>query len=113
MATRSIARRIRYVSRPRSRSRRKGFTLPLAVLGGFAPLAINAMADYQVGGVKHLAKGICVRTTGYMFDTGKFEPKYLGQGLWPIAIGILVHKMAGKLGVNRALGQAGVPFVRI
>jgi hypothetical protein len=26
---------------------------------------------------------------------------------------LLVHKLAGKLGINRALGQAGIPFVRI
>lgn len=90
-----------------------GFTLPLAVVGGFVPLAVHAVDDYQVGGITHLGKGIAVRTTGYMVDTGKFELKYLSQGLFPILAGLVVHKVASKMGVNRALARSGVPFFRI
>jgi hypothetical protein len=93
--------------------RHKGFTLPLAVVGGFAPLAINAMQDYKVGGVAHVGRGLSVRLTGYRVDTGKFEPNFLMQGLFPILGGIIVHKIAGRLGVNRALAGAGIPFIRI
>jgi hypothetical protein len=95
------------------RRAKAGFTLPLAVVGGFAPLAVHAIDDYRVAGLPHVGKGICVRTTGYMIDTGKFEFGYLKQGLLPIVAGVLVHKLAGKLGVNRAIAAAGIPFVRI
>lgn len=97
----------------RSRGRRGGFTLPLAVVGGFVPLAVHAVDDYRVGGITHVGKGIAVRTTGYMVDTNQFEPKYLTQGLLPILAGLFVHKVASKVGVNRALARSGVPFVRI
>jgi hypothetical protein len=84
------------------------------VVGGFAPLAVHALDDFRVGGIEHVGKGIAVRTTGYMIDTGKFNFGYLKQGLLPIVAGLLVHKfIGGKLGVNRALAGAGIPFVRI
>ena len=112
MATRTVTRYRTRTVRAKRRSK-AGFTLPLAVVGGFAPLAVHALDDYQVGGLPHLGKGLAVRTTGYMIDTGKFEWSYLGQGLFPILAGLLVHKVAGKLGVNRTLARAGIPFVRI
>lgn len=95
------------------RRSRAGFTLPLAVVAGFLPLGIHAVDDYRVGGITHVGKGLTVRTTGYMVDTGKFELKYLTQGLLPILAGLVAHKVAGRLGVNRALGRARVPFLRI
>lgn len=101
------------MARKKSRRNNKSFTLPLAVVGGFMPLAVHALDDYRVAGLPHVAKGICVRTTGYMIDTGKFEFGYLMQGMGPIVAGTLVHKLAGKLGINRMIAAAGIPVVRI
>lgn len=97
----------------KSRRRGGGFTLPLAVVGGFAPLAIHAVDDYRVGGITHVGRGLSCRLTGYRVDTGKWEPGWLMQGIVPILGGLFVHKLAGKMGVNRALANAGIPFVRI
>jgi len=34
-------------------------------------------------------------------------------GLMPLAVGVLVHKVAGRLGINRAIASTGIPFIRI
>lgn len=53
--------------------------------------------------------------TGYQpdprYDAFKFNR--MKEGLLPVMVGILVHKLAGRLGINRALGRAGVPIIRI
>lgn len=113
MATRTVTRYRTRTVRAKRRSK-AGFTLPLAVVGGFAPLAIHAIDDYRVGGVAHVGRGLSCRLTGYRVDTGQWEWGWLMQGLVPIVAGVLAHKIiGGKLGVNRALAGAGVPFVRI
>jgi len=103
---------VSYPTRAR-RSKRGGFALPLAAIAGFAPLASYTIADMQGGGLPLVAKGLSWRLTGWNVDANKFDASGLWQGLFPILGGVLVHKIASKLGVNRALAGAGVPFVRI
>jgi hypothetical protein len=111
MATKAV---VKYRNRPKAKHHRKaGMTLPLAVLAGFAPLALNALKDYKDGGVQVLGKGLVLRTTGMNTETGKFMPEYLVQGMGPIVVGLLVHKVASKMGINRSLAGAGVPFLRV
>jgi hypothetical protein len=43
----------------------------------------------------------------------KFEGWRLRYGLLPVALGLGVHKIAGSLGINRMLSQAGIPLIRI
>ncbi len=103
--------RRRYVARGKKRHhRRPGFTLPLAVVGGFMPLGVGLwnrrasatdMGNYAISSL-----------TGYMPGQG-WNAGYMKNGAGPIVLGILAHKVAGKLGVNRALAKAGVPFLRI
>ena len=76
------------------------------------PVAINA---YQIGSV--LMKGPAGQAqaigalTGY--HGGKFELDQLIPTYGPIALGFAVHWMASKFGVNRMLGRAKVPIIRI
>ncbi|GAI32548.1 unnamed protein product, partial [marine sediment metagenome] len=52
--------------------------------------------------------------TGYNYETHSWHPTDMRYGLLPILLGMGVHKIVGsKLGVNRALGRAKVPFIRI
>jgi hypothetical protein len=46
-------------------------------------------------------------------ETLKWMPEYLMQGVGPIVVGVFVHKLASKLGINRGLARAGVPFLRV
>jgi hypothetical protein len=96
--------------------KRAGMTIPLAVVAGFAPLAMG-----ELGAVKRALSGdtacaaqqAVIYATGYNTDTKAFHwPTFVGS-YGPILAGMVVHKLAGRLGVNRAIAKAGVPFIRI
>lgn len=113
--TRALARRTVYV---RSKSRRKaGFTLPLAVVAGFAPTAAFALEGFRIGGdqggIMEAGHRLTMRLTGYEWKGGVWSMPELMKGWLPIIGGVIAHKVAGKLGINRALARAGIPFVRI
>lgn len=99
----------------KKRTHRKGQpTIPLAVLAGFVPLAKDVYTGYTSGGVAGAGHYLVGGVTGYDTNTGKFNLPWAASHFWlPVGAGLLVHKLAGRMGVNRALGRAGVPFIRI
>lgn len=97
----------------RTQHRKKGFTLPLAALAGFVSLALKGKADLEAGGLQYLGRGLCLRTTGINVDDGKWYPHYLMEGIGPIIMGNLIHKLASKVGINRMIANAGIPILRI
>lgn len=88
-------------------------TVPVAVLAGFTPLVAEVVGGYRAGGVTNAASRALIMTTGYNTQDRKWYPSMMASGVGPIVLGILVHKLAGKLGVNRALSRAGIPFLRV
>ena len=109
---------VRYRSRPAARrfARSKKATLPLAVVGGFAPLGFY-MADAgrraMSGDLRGAAIKVVLHTTGYNLDNRKFWGAAFWNTYGPIMLGMVVHKAASRLGINRQLAKAGEPFVRI
>jgi hypothetical protein len=103
------------MAKARARRATKGFTLPVAVIAGFGPLVIYGMNDLRTGGVPSLLDGVSRRLTGFGTEGsgGLWEPKHLSRGLLPILGGLAVHKIAGRMGINRALANAGIPFLRV
>lgn len=95
------------------RHSKPGFTLPVAVVAGFLPLGMRAVAGWKEGGLEGASHQLIMGTTGYDHREQKFRFPAMAQGLGPILAGIMVHKLAGRLGVNRAIARAGVPFLRI
>jgi hypothetical protein len=89
------------------------FTLPLSVVAGFAPGVSYAIAGYKAGGFKGATNSLAYAYGGFDVSTGKFNMAGLYHGLIPAIGGFLIHMVAGKIGINRALGRAGVPFIRI
>jgi len=92
----------------RKKKGRSKMTLPVAVI---APVAA---VGYFLG--KELAAGqvglVLKQTTG--FENGKFSGFSDMVGTYgPILLGVGVHKVASMTGVNRALGQSKIPFIRI
>jgi len=120
MATKALATRTVLVSRPRRRRRSSsGFTLPLAVVAGFTPLALDMWnVGYQrkdqpggrIGGMLHMA---ALDLAAYNTDTHAFDANHLGSGWGAIVLGVVAHKAANILGLNRMLARAKVPFIRI
>lgn len=88
-------------------------TLPVAVLAGFAPLAYQTYRSYQENGVDGASQALVALTTGYSRWEGAWKAEYLMKGMAPIVAGVLIHKLAGKFGINRALANAGVPLLRL
>lgn len=96
------------------RHRAAKMTLPLAVIGGMVPAAYDVLAGYRANGFDGAMGHVALVTTGYDTGDGKFKPMYAIQKLYgPLLLGVLVHKAAGKLGVNRMLASAGVPLFRV
>lgn len=98
--------------------RKHGFTVPLAVVAGFASPLSRAYGKYKSGGLIGPESALCEFTRTMIgldpYATPvTFQPAYLRYGLLPIMLGLLVHKIAGAVGLNRALASAGIPVVRI
>lgn len=104
-------RRVRYVAR-RVR-RRPGLTIPVAPIMGFTA-AMYPIAELAINGdYKGAITEASLRFTGYDPYTGSFAAYKLKEGLLPILMGFLVHWVAGKIGINRALGRARIPVIRV
>jgi hypothetical protein len=95
-------------------SRRKnGFTLPVAMVAGFIPITTTAWNLWKGGGFGNL-KYLVKRLVPYDTDGKKISFANLHEGLYPIIGGYLVHWLVGgKLGINRMLARAKVPFIRL
>lgn len=101
----------------RKHRRRNGMTLPLAIIGGLVPAALDvghAIQDYGwLAGLDHVSlctTGITSKPDGHI----EWHPGHAARKLWlPLGTGILVHKLAARLGVNRMIASTGIPFVRI
>lgn len=99
-------------SRSVRRHRRKQFTIPIAVVGGFAPLALGAFGRVNEGPAR-VMNYVTQAMTGYDTDTGKFWYPNMWKGMFPILLGLGVHMIASKMGINRALSRSGIPFLRV
>ena len=114
MAKRAVTTRRR--SSPVRQATRQGnrFTLPVAAILGFAPPFSIAWANFRKGGIDQGARVFARSLTGFDPPTGQWNFSYLREGLIPILVGLGVHKfIGGSLGVNRMLGSAGVPIIRL
>lgn len=97
------------------RHHRKKFTIPLAIVAGFAPAVLdvknNAPALGWAGSALHTTAGLI----GYDTVGGSYVgwSQMSAAGTPAILAGFVAHWIAGKIGLNRALGRAGVPLIRI
>jgi hypothetical protein len=114
MAKKKSQTRTVYITKSRRRAR-PGFTLPLAALAGFTPMVMELPAEIKAKGlISGVAQTLSTNLVGYNPWHKTWNVGYAASHCWfPVLAGILVHKMAGKLGINRALARAGVPIIRI
>lgn len=94
----------------RTRRRRPGAKIPLAIVAGFVPLGAGIWA--RKASPTTLGQYVLGSLTGYVPGQG-FSTQYMAEGAMPILAGFATHWIAGRLGINRALGRAGVPLIRI
>ena len=93
--------------------RRSQTTMPIAVVGGLAAGLITPAQFAMAGDFNSAGRLLVSSYTGYDMGTGQFNMANLRMGLAPLLVGFLVHTAASKLGINRALGRARIPFVRV
>jgi len=89
-------------------------TVPIAVVAGMAPLAASAVRGWQNETFRGAGKEVLFALTGVDIDNSPhFNPSFMINGTIPLVMGVVAHKVASKVGVNRLLGQMGIPFIRI
>jgi hypothetical protein len=101
------------MAKKKGHRRSSGFTLPIAVVAGFFPAVSSTVTFAGQVGWKGVMPHLSRIMTGYNPDNNTFNAAHLMRGMGPILLGLGVHKIASKLGINRALGAARIPFVRI
>ncbi len=102
--------------------KRRAFTIPAAltsgVLLGFvikpdptwdSPFEAARRGDYATA-----IKNYATNMIGYRADTGAIFDTTIGmKGLWALIGGFMIHKVATMIGLNRALGRARIPYLRV
>jgi len=100
------------MAKKRKKSRRsKGFTISVATIAGFMPLLDRVKDGWQSNGISGAGDRLSQAFTGYSYQLNTWHVSRLKHGwLYPL-LGIGAHKIATRVGINRAL--RGIPFLRI
>lgn len=99
--------------RKKKRGKRK-FTIPVAPVAGLAVGMLKPAEEALKGNLNGVIAHLSMNYTGYDPNAKNFDVMRLKNGLVPLVMGLLVHKfIGGTLGLNRMLGQANVPVIRI
>lgn len=101
-----------YVTR-KTRRKKPSMTLPLAATAPVAFIGLDIVDNVRSMGAEKALQYAVMNFSGYNVDTGDFKTVWLKRYWMPLIAGGLAHKAASKLGINRALSSAGVPFLRI
>lgn len=109
MATRAVATRTVYVKAKR-RGHRARFTVPLAVVAGFMPMALGLWG--RRSSPQEMGRFAVISTTGYDYVGHRWTGEFLGQGIGSILLGMTVHTLANRFGINRAIGRM-LPIIRL
>lgn len=99
------------MAKKKGKRRKAQMTLPLAVVAGFLPAGGKIYAAR--GSVEDMSETASRIFTGFDPGSGNWDFEDMKYGIAPVFVGFMVHKIASGLGINRALGAARVPFIRI
>jgi len=103
-------------------TKRRNFTIPAALVSGAAlgfviKPASNWDSPYEAvkrGNIDVAIKNYACNMIGYRADTGAIFDTTIGmKGLWALIGGFMIHKLATVIGLNRALGRARIPYLRV
>lgn len=103
----------RSMAKKKKNSRRRKFTLPMAVITPFVWKSYSAIQNAAGGNYDQAVRDLMWHFAA-IDSSGNFNPDALKTWI-PVIMGLLVHKFVGgaPLNLNRALGNAGVPIIRI
>jgi len=101
---------------------KRNFTLPAALVSGVAlgfvikpdPTWDSPYEAARRGAFDIAIKNYATNMIGYRADTGAIFDTTIGmKGLWALFGGFVIHKLATIVGLNRALGRARIPYLRV
>jgi hypothetical protein len=93
--------------RKKSHSRGKT-TLPIAIVAPVAVVAFKVGKDLMAGNTLDVQQSL----TGVGPD-GQFHSQFVIPTYMPIAAGAAIHYAASRFGVNKMLGRARIPLIRV
>lgn len=93
--------------------KRQSVTIPMGIVGGFAVPVVHAYDANKIGGIKAGIADFSKSMSGFDPYTGAFAVQNMKMGFVPVMTGFAVHQIASAVGINRMLGRAGVPLIRI
>lgn len=115
MATKTITRYRTRVVQAKRRSRRKT-TLPLGIVVPIAGSGIKTFAyamEHPDAFPQRAIDMISMDYTGYSPFMGNWKISRLKYGLLPLVAGMIIHKGANMIGINRAIANAKIPLIRV
>jgi len=102
------------VAKKKRARRSRAFTVPIAVVAGFTPLVASGVRGWQNETFRGMGKEVLYALTGVDIDNEPhFNPSFMINGTVPILMGLVVHKIAGRMGLNRLIASTGIPYLRI
>ena len=103
----------RYYAKARRASSK--MTIPLGLVAGLGASVgrpLKTLID-NPSNVELAMNQLIEGYTGFYPADGSWDMNRLKFGLYPLIAGAMAHKIAGMVGVNRALGKAKVPYLRV
>ena len=103
----------------KKRRNSNGFRIPVTVVAGIAPgvgrLFLHATQNLHGQGNALANVGVEAGRIylGYDSRDGSFMFGRLWLGLFPMILGLVAHRFASRLGINRWLANAGIPVLRV
>jgi len=115
------ARKVKKVARRRRSRRSRSMTIPLAPVAGLVVgLTTNKLGwsplEFALdGNFRYAAAALSQNYLGFDPISGTFDVSMMMNGTGALILGALVHKFVGgaPLNLNRVLGAAKVPLIRI
>lgn len=114
----TVRRRRSFFRRTRTGSRETG-GLSLAIVGGLLPTILDSWNFGQTrasepGGVMAgMGHQLLLNFTGFNSDDHKWYPSTLLPTYGYLLLGVMIHKLANRFGINRGIRRMGIPFISI
>lgn len=97
-----------------TRRKKKTFTVPMLIALPIASQASQFYYEWQREGIQKATAWVVSRYTGYnRYGSPRWQFRNLETGALPLVLGLVGHKLANKFGLNRAIANAGIPFIRL
>jgi hypothetical protein len=101
------------MAKSKGKHKKPGFTISVSTIAGFVPLVLNVRDGYRFQGWEGAGREAVVGITGYDTRANKWSPEPIVKVMGPVLAGMLIHKLANKLGINRMIAKSGIPYIRI